>query len=151
MGDMPNTTWDGLPIANENPRGVAVIVYRYRAGGVEILILHRAHHGSDYEGDWAWTPPSGARQPGEAPLAVAQRELAEETGITGEPKLTRAGSGHWFVYGLEIDPETRVNLDAEHDRYEWVSLPEAIRRCQPEAVSTQLQKFGQYLLSDTQG
>ncbi|MEZ5412772.1 MAG: NUDIX domain-containing protein [Opitutaceae bacterium] len=142
---MPNTTWDGLPIADDNPRGVAVIVYRSCAGGVEILILHRAHKGPDYEGDWAWTPPSGARQPGEAALAVAKRELAEETGITGEPMLTQSGSEHWFVYGLEVGPETQVSMDAEHDRYEWVSLPEAICRCQPEAVSQQLKNVGREL------
>ncbi len=135
------TTWDGLPISSEKPKGVAVIVYRRMRDGLEVLILHRAHHGTDYEGDWAWTPPSGARQPGEAVATVAKRELKEETGIEGVSVLTGCGSDFWFVYSLEVGPSQMVCLDEEHDRYEWVALSEAIQRCQPESVSLQLQRF----------
>jgi 8-oxo-dGTP pyrophosphatase MutT (NUDIX family) len=39
---------------------------------------------------YGWSIPSGALEPGEAPLAAAQRELREETGIQ---------AGHWEPLG----------------------------------------------------
>ncbi len=69
------TTWDGKPISPEPPFGASVVVYRRGAAGVEFLILHRAHSGPEFDGDWAWTPPSGARLPHEPILACAEREL----------------------------------------------------------------------------
>ena len=62
----PRFTWDGVPIAPDEPHGAAILARRPADGGLhEYLVLHRAHRGPDYEGDWAWTPPSGSRQPGE--------------------------------------------------------------------------------------
>ena len=75
-------TWDGLPVAREPPYASCVVVWRAGGGGRELLVLHRlAPGGPGYEGDWAWTPPSGARQPGETPGDAARRELREETGL----------------------------------------------------------------------
>ncbi|MBA3330077.1 MAG: hypothetical protein H0T39_04240, partial [Actinobacteria bacterium] len=60
------TTWDGLPVARERPYACCVVVWREGERGREFLLLHRmAPGGAGFEGDWAWTPPSGARQPGE--------------------------------------------------------------------------------------
>ena len=42
------TTWDGLPISEEPPFGATVVVYRHNGARLEILLLHRAHHGPDY-------------------------------------------------------------------------------------------------------
>ena len=75
------TTWDGLPISEEPPFGATVVVYRHNGARLEILLLHRAHHGPDYVGDWAWTPPAGSRLPDEPIEACARRELLEETGL----------------------------------------------------------------------
>ncbi len=138
---MTETTWDGLPIADNNPIGASIIVYREGKSGLELLILHRAHDGADYEGDWAWTPPSGARQPGEDIDQVASRELKEETGLRGEPKRTEHGNERWFVYEFRYRGDAPIILDQEHDRYEWVSLDEAICRCKSDRVSVQLEAF----------
>ena len=62
---MQNTTWDSKSVSNEPPFGASIIVYRISASSLEFLILHRAHKGVDFEGDWAWTPPAGARFPKE--------------------------------------------------------------------------------------
>jgi 8-oxo-dGTP pyrophosphatase MutT (NUDIX family) len=43
---------------------------------MEHLLLHRAHHGPDFAGDWAWTFPAGCRQPGERVYLSVLRELA---------------------------------------------------------------------------
>ena len=122
-------TWDGVPVAQDQPHGAAVIVRRpaAQADGYEYLILHRAHQGPDYDGDWAWTPPSGSRQPGEPVVGAAVRELAEETGLTAAPADLRAIdlSGGWAQFLLDVPPGNAARLDAEHDRFEW--LPAAKR------------------------
>jgi 8-oxo-dGTP pyrophosphatase MutT (NUDIX family)/RimJ/RimL family protein N-acetyltransferase len=125
-------TWDGLPVADDEPHGATVVV---RRPGADYLILHRAHHGPDYAGDWAWTPPAGARQPGESVFACVQRELAEEAGLTSREMWPIDFSGDWAVFCLDVPADANVELiDAEHDAFEWVSADTAIRRCKPAAV-----------------
>jgi hypothetical protein len=52
--EVPTSTWDGLPVAADPPYGASVLVGRRDAGGErEWLLLHRAHGGPDYAGDWA--------------------------------------------------------------------------------------------------
>src|SRR5215468_2300038 len=53
-----DTTWDGVPITPEWPRGASVVVRRPDG---DVLLLHRAHHGADYAGPWGWTTPAGSR------------------------------------------------------------------------------------------
>ena len=130
-------TWDGLPVAQDHPQGAMVVVRRRGAGpgtGAEYLLLHRAHHGPAYEGDWAWTPPSGARLPGEPVLAGAARELGEEAGITAARLLPVDLSGVWAVFAAGVPAGTEVRLDAEHDRFEWLEAAEVERRCLPGVV-----------------
>lgn len=139
MAAIQRYTSDGLPVAQDPPHGAAVMVRRpgAMAAGDEYLILHRAHHGPEYDGDLAWTPPSGSRQPGEPVVAAALRELAEETGLTAAPADLRAIdlSGGWVRFLLEVPSGTAARLDAEHDRCEWLPVAEAIARCQPATVA----------------
>jgi 8-oxo-dGTP pyrophosphatase MutT (NUDIX family) len=134
-------TWDGLPVAREAPYACCVVVWREVDGGREFLLLHRlAAGGADYDGDWAWTPPSGARQPGEAPDAAAARELAEETGITlpPTPAPQAAGSEDVALYVGQVPPDTEVVLDEEHDRFLWLPLEDALPKCLPPVVASGL-------------
>jgi 8-oxo-dGTP pyrophosphatase MutT (NUDIX family) len=130
------TTWDGLPVARERPYACCVVVWREgTAGGREFLVLHRVHFGPDFAGDWAWTPPSGARQPGEDPGAAAARELREETGL--ELALTQAQSPNPEValYVAQAPRDAEVALDAEHDAHRWLPLEAAGDLCLPATVA----------------
>jgi 8-oxo-dGTP pyrophosphatase MutT (NUDIX family) len=128
------TTWDGLPVARDEPYGASILVWRRGPAGPEWLVLHRKHHGPDYGGDWAWTPPAGARLPGEEPSACAQRELSEETGLTLPIVETTLGGGEWIFFTAEAPRDADITLDDEHDRYEWLSLEQAAARCLPVLV-----------------
>jgi 8-oxo-dGTP pyrophosphatase MutT (NUDIX family) len=132
---MIQTTWDGLPVAEDQPHGAMVVVRRRPGpgGDPEYLMLHRAHRGRGYEGDWAWTAPSGARLPGEPVLTGAARELAEEAALTA-PLIPVDLSGGWAVFVADVPAGTQVKIDPEHDKYAWLAQPDAERRCRPETV-----------------
>jgi 8-oxo-dGTP diphosphatase len=136
-----DVTWDGLPVASEHPTAVAIVTWRRGESGTEFLLLHRlAPGGPEYEGDWAWTPPAGARQPGERPEAAAVRELEEETGLamplTPLPEETASESVALFV--AEVQGGMEVVLDHEHDRFVWLPLDEALPKCMPSVVAAGL-------------
>ena len=130
-----SSTWDGQPIAEEPPYGATVVVYRAAQTGMQFLLLHRAHRGPDYEGEWAWTPPAGARRPGEPVEACAERELHEESGLTSPITVVDVGED-WAVFCAEVESDAAVVLhDDEHDRFEWVPLDVVASRCRPKRVA----------------
>jgi 8-oxo-dGTP pyrophosphatase MutT (NUDIX family) len=132
-------TWDGLPVSEERPFGATVAVWRRNDGDIEWLLLHRKHHGPEYQGDWAWTPPAGARLPGEPLDECARRELLEETGLDLDFEPTGCGGDDWVVYVAEAPAGAAVELSPEHDRFEWLSLGEASARCLPAVVAAGLE------------
>jgi 8-oxo-dGTP pyrophosphatase MutT (NUDIX family) len=135
------TTWDGLPVARERPYACAVVVWREVDGRREFLLLHRlAPGGASYEGEWAWTPPSGARQPGETPDAAATRELEEEIGLALPltPLPAASASEDVALFVAEAPPDAEVVLDDEHDRFLWLPLEEALPKCLPPVVASGL-------------
>lgn len=125
------TTWDGVAVSSDPPAGAAVVVYRRAGREVEYLLLHRAHSGPRFEGDWAWTPPSGARQPGEDIVECARRELLEETGLCLKLTRTNVGDANWVVFTAEASADAKITLNEEHDRYDWLMLDEALSRTAP--------------------
>ena len=141
-------TWDGLPVAQDPPTAVVIVIWRRVGRDREFLLLHRlAPGGPEYEGDWAWTPPAGARQPGEAPDAAASRELLEETGldvqITALPEASISEAV--ALYGAEVPSDAAVVVDTEHDRFEWLVLTEALPRCLPAAVAEGLASAAEWI------
>jgi RimJ/RimL family protein N-acetyltransferase/8-oxo-dGTP pyrophosphatase MutT (NUDIX family) len=124
--------------AGDEPFGAMVVVYR-RSPELELLVLHRAAQGPDYDGDWAWTPPAGARFPAEPPPEAVRRELHEEIGVEAIPeRLEGVGGSAWLIYSLEVGPDVVITLDDEHDRYQWVTPEEALAKCWPELVNRDL-------------
>jgi aminoglycoside 6'-N-acetyltransferase len=138
-GQALEVTWDGRQIALDDPRGSSVVVRRAgRAGETAYLVLHRAVNGSDYQGDWAWTAPAGARQPAEAIFPAALRELVEETGITSDDVWAVDLSGPWALFACHVPSDLQVALiDVEHDRFAWLSADAASTRILPTWVADQ--------------
>jgi 8-oxo-dGTP diphosphatase len=128
-------TWDGLPVAKERPYASCVVVWREGDTGREFLILHRAHFGPDFAGDWAWTPPAGARQPGEDPTTAAVRELREETGLELPLVQVESPNPEVAYYLAEAPRDAEVALDAEHDAHRWLPLEAAAGICLPKSVA----------------
>jgi len=142
------TTWDGLPVAAEPPYACCVVIWRDAGRGREFLVLHRlAPGGPGFEGDWSWTPPSGARQPGETAEAAAARELSEETGLSlafiAVPGAPSDDDG--ALYAARAPVDANVVLDAEHDRFMWVTLEDALARCRPPQVAAGLAHVADWL------
>ena len=150
MSGWPEKTWDGLSVSREAPFGAAVHVWRRSVDGVEWLLLHRAHHGRDYEGDWAWTPPTGARLPGETVEACARRELLEEAGLALEPVPTPCGSPDWAVFVAELADDVPIELSAEHDAFAWFPADGAAPRCLPALVGRAVTCVADFLASEEQ-
>jgi len=142
------TTWDGLPIARDPPYAACVVVWRHGPRGREFLLLHRVHAGGpEHHGDWAWTPPSGARLPGEAPDETARRELREETGLAllPTPVPGAAVSEDVALYVADAPPDVEVVLDDEHDGFVWLPLEEAVQKCLPAEVGAGIRNVAAWL------
>jgi predicted NUDIX family NTP pyrophosphohydrolase len=61
-----------------------LLLYRRRAGGVEVLLVHPGGPFWAKKDLGAWSIPKGETEPDEDLLACARRELGEETGFHAE-------------------------------------------------------------------
>ena len=101
-------TWDGLPIAADEPHGAAVIVRRPAAAGAhEYLILHRAHYGRDYAGDWAVDAAVGLPAAGGVVLGSGRAAASSRERRAACPRRLLALAaldlgGPWVCFGLDV-------------------------------------------------
>jgi predicted NUDIX family NTP pyrophosphohydrolase len=65
-------------------RSAGLLLFRRTTAGLEVFLVHPGGPYSARKDAGAWTIPKGEPEPGEEPLAVAVRELAEETGQSVE-------------------------------------------------------------------
>ncbi|MDX1518103.1 MAG: NUDIX domain-containing protein [Woeseiaceae bacterium] len=108
-----------------------IVLARPADDGFRTLLLRAYHH---------WDFPKGLREDGEEPLEAAQRELAEETGISeidlrwGDRYMetgpySRGKTARYYLAATTVEsvtmgpsPETGV---PEHHEWRWVSFDEA--------------------------
>ena len=98
-----------------------------------ILLLRRSAEVGSFRGRWAGV--SGFIEPHEPDLEAARRELKEEVSVSdatlvkrSDPERFRDGSTVWCVHPFLFDVKAqKVELDWEHDAYEWV-LPDEVSR-----------------------
>jgi dihydroneopterin triphosphate diphosphatase len=115
---------------------VDLYVLRGAGPSLECLTLRRAAGGRC---PGSWETVHGHIEPGERPAEAAQRELREETGLA-PLRLYNLSRVELFyqhrqdevalvpVFVAFVAPETEVALSGEHDRSEWLSVAEAVRR-----------------------
>lgn len=68
-------------VTRTNKQSAGVLVFRRTAGFLEVFLAHPGGPVFRRRDAGAWTIPKGEIEPGEEPLAAAQRELLEETGF----------------------------------------------------------------------
>lgn len=136
------------------PESAGILLHRSTPNGVEVLLVHPGGPFFARKDLGAWSIPKGEVEAGEELLAVAYRELAEETGFTAAgPALplgqVRQRGGKvvhaWAARGdadpshlrsntfeLEWPPKSgQRRVFPEVDRAEWFDLAEARLRINP--------------------
>lgn len=92
-------------------QSAGLLLYRRRDGGsVEVFLVHPGGPFWARRDDGAWSIPKGEQGPDEAPLEVARREFAEETGAsppvgpcTPLPAVRQAGGKTVQAFAVEGD------------------------------------------------
>ena len=131
-----------------------VVLYRFRDGGAEVLLVHPGGPFWQRKDEGAWSLPKGEFDEAEAPEAAARREFEEETGLALDAPLTaltpvRQRSGkvvHPFAGEADIDASAirsnsfpmewpprsgRTQLFPEVDRAGWFDFATAARKINP--------------------
>ena len=134
-----------------------IALYRRQESSFEVLLVHPGGPVWAKKDLGAWSFPKGEYGESEDPLAVALRELEEETGVhaTGEPTslgTSRQAGGKlvslWAIEGdcdaatirsntftMEWPPKSGRRAEfPEVDRAEWFAPDEARRRLNPGQV-----------------
>jgi predicted NUDIX family NTP pyrophosphohydrolase len=135
-------------------RSAGLLLHRTRDGVLEVLLVHPGGPLWARRDLGAWSIPKGELGDGEEPLAAAQREVEEETGLRVLGPFAALGSVrqrggkevHAWAAPAEFDPGTlrsvtfelewpprsrRRQRFPEVDRAAWFSLDEARRRILP--------------------
>ena len=105
-------------------KSAGILVYRKRAGAVEVLLVHPGGPYWMRKDVGAWQIPKGEIDPGEDPGAAAVREAREEIGVAldgplqpmGEIRQSGGKRVTAFAVEHDLDAETIVS---NHFEMEW--------------------------------
>ncbi len=147
-------TVDSRP-RTSRPRSAGIVLYRWRRGALEILLVHPGGPAWARRDAGAWSIPKGEYEPDEEPLAAARREFAEELGSSapegppidlGEVRQKSGKRVHAWGLAGELDAECvqsnlftmqwpprsgRIQEFPEVDRAQWLGLEEAREKINP--------------------
>lgn len=132
---------------------VGGFVYRFADDNqLEVLLIKKKYG--------FWTLPKGKVEPGEAEMAAVQREVQEETGITGAVgapvqqvayTIMKKGAPRRKVVTYYLmhaeDGELRPNKKERIEKLRWFSLPAALKRIQRGRVRKTARRAGEMLRS----
>lgn len=111
-------------------------MFRRAARGVEFLVLRRST--GQVLAD-TWQAVHGKIEPGETAVQAALRELREETGLAPAAFWQIDALNAFYVartdevhlcpcFAVEVAPDARVALSAEHTAFEWLGVQAAMER-----------------------
>jgi predicted NUDIX family NTP pyrophosphohydrolase len=72
-------------------RSAGILLFRRRAGAIEVLLVHPGGPFWAKKDDGAWSIPKGEYTDDEDPREAARREFAEETGLAVEGEMVALG------------------------------------------------------------
>jgi len=144
-------------MAKTAKKSAGILLYRRRAGALEVFLVHPGGPFWRNRDDGAWTIPKGELDEREDALDAARREFTEETGLVAQDPFApltplRQPSGKlvhaWAAEGdcdatairsnafsMEWPPRSgRMAEFPEVDRAAWFSLAEARRKLLPGQV-----------------
>lgn len=114
---------------------VDVYPIRRTSGNWEALVLRRA---ANTRCTGAWETVHGRIESDERPERAALRELREETGLTAQRLYNVAVQPFYLhqwgevtlavAFAAVVEGDTPVALSEEHDRADWLPVPDAIDR-----------------------
>ena len=125
-----------------------VWIVRPGSGGPEVLLLRRPERRGGGE-----HPVTGKADEGEKPLACAEREAFEETGLRGDllplhlVHRYRAKKGDFeeHAFLLKVPKKSEPDLSSEHISFRWATPDEALSavhwKAHREALETALRKL----------
>jgi predicted NUDIX family NTP pyrophosphohydrolase len=128
-----------------------ILLFRRRSTGFEVLLVHPGGPFWAKKDEGAWSIPKGEAEPGEDLLAAAQREFAEETGLSVDGEFIDLGAfrqpggktvAAWAsegdfdpallvsaTFALEWPPRSGKTAEfPEVDRAQWFDLKTAERK-----------------------
>jgi predicted NUDIX family NTP pyrophosphohydrolase len=101
-----------------------ILLFRKRAGGLEVFLVHPGGPFWSKKDDGAWSIPKGELAQGEDPFAAAIREFEEETGVVPRGTATplkpvrQAGGKLVYAWAMEGDLDERA-VKSNTFRLEW--------------------------------
>jgi dihydroneopterin triphosphate diphosphatase len=115
-----------------------VDTYAVRGAGAELEVL-ALRRGTNGRCPGSWETVHGTIESGETPVQASLRELHEETGLAPQRfyNLSRTEAFYQHrtdelalipVFVAFVAPDAPVRLSGEHDRSEWLRIPDAARR-----------------------
>lgn len=148
---IPIRTEDDLRMARAVSKSAGVLLYRWRDGRLQVMLVHPGGPFWSGKDEGAWSIPKGAFEEGESPLEAARREFEEETGFEVEGRFIDLGEARQsdrktvHVWALEGDLDekrvvsNRFSLEwprgsgvvreyPEIDKASWFDLQVAMRK-----------------------
>jgi predicted NUDIX family NTP pyrophosphohydrolase len=102
-----------------------VLIYRRRAGQLEVLLVHPGGPFWTQKDEGAWSIPKGEPEEGEDALTAAVRELQEEIGVKPQGDLVdlgwakQKGGKTVRAWALEVDPHRTIRPESNTFEMEW--------------------------------
>jgi predicted NUDIX family NTP pyrophosphohydrolase len=106
-------------------RSAGILVYKRRAGRLEVLLVHPGGPFWKNKDKGAWSIPKGEPAEGEDLLTAARREIREETGLDPHGDLIDLGTVRQkggktvYAWAFEVAPDTKVTQASNVFELEW--------------------------------